>query len=366
MNKLTILLFAMAVTIFMWANSSHACTDFRLTAKDGTILITRSMEFATDMQSNLRSSNHGRQVTALSPDGKPSLSWKVKYGYLSLDGLGQDIALDGINETGLTFEYLYLPGETQYQAVPADKFAQALPYYLLGDWILGNFKTVDEVKQALPNVFVYAGTFPSLGDIIFQAHAAVYDASGKGIVIEFVNGKVNVYDSIGIMTNSPTYTWQVTNLRNYLNLSPYNPKPLTVNGLTYTSTGQGSGMVGLPGDVSPPSRFAKIAFMATAIYPAESLSDLLNQAEHLINNVDIPAGLARSLDNGKESSDITQWVVFKDITHKVLYYRTYNNMTLRAVSMSKVDFSDKAVRLKMPLAGNPTVIDMTAQFNGAH
>jgi choloylglycine hydrolase len=185
-------------------------------------------------------------------------------------------------------------------------------------------------------------------------------------VVEFVNGKVNVYDSIGIMTNSPTYPWQITNLRNYLNLSPYSPKALTVNGITYSATGQGAGMVGLPGDISPPSRFAKVAFYVTSVYPAFTRDDVLNQAEHIINNVDIPAGVARTLDNGKESSDTTQWVVFKDLTHKILYFRTYNNMTLRAVTMSNVDLSEKATRLKMPISGSVnTVQDVTTQFNNS-
>lgn len=344
----------------------NACTDFRIAAKDGTILVTRSMEFAQDMNSNLRNGLRGKQFAASTINGKPGLSWKGKYGYLYVDAMNQDITVDGMNENGLSFEYLYLPGETQYQTVPVGKEGQAIPYFYFGDWVLSNFKTIDEVRAALSNVFIVQQNLPGLGNVVFPVHASIYDASGKGIVVEFVNGKVNVSDNIGIMTNSPTYDWQVTNLRNYLNLSPYIPKPVTAGNLVFNATGQGSGMVGLPGDASPPSRFVKIATMLKSIYPVAAASDALNMAQHLINNVDLPAGFARSVENGQESSDITQWVVFKDLTNKIFYYRTYNDMTIRSVALGKLDFSASGPLFKMPLAQTPPYItDQTSRFMAA-
>jgi choloylglycine hydrolase len=94
-------------------------------------------------------------------------------------------------------------------------------------------------------------------------------------------------------------------------------------------------------------------------------SDVLNLSQHIINNVDIPSGIARAMVNGKESADYTQWVDFKDLTHKIFYYRTYGDMTLHQVTMSNVDLSDKGPRLKMPLAGLATTVDETNRFIGA-
>lgn len=343
----------------------YACTDFRLTAKDGSILITRSMEFALDLKSNLRSSPQGRQFTTAIPDGKPGLSWQSKYGYLYVDGLNVDIAIDGMNEQGLSIEALYLPGETEYQTIPTGQNQRALGYDQLGHWLLGNFKNVDEVRQALNNIFVYAAKIPGMQDVIFPLHFAVHDAGGNGIVVEFVKGKMNIFDNkLGVMTNSPTYDWHLTNLRNYLNLSPYNPKPVVTNGITFASTGQGGGMVGLPGDISPPSRFVKIALMKETVLPTENALSTLNLAQHLINNVDIPLGFVREAKTNNATNELTQWVVFKDLTHKIFYYRTYDNLTLRAVSFNKIDFSTKAPLLKMPLthADADTVQNVTSTF----
>lgn len=341
---------------------AQACTDFKLTAKDGSLLITRSMEFGQDLQSNLRSSPRGREFNTTVATNKPGLTWTAKYGYVYVDGFNIDASFDGMNETGLTFEYLYLPGETQYQTIPAGKENQAIPYFLFGDWVLSNFQTIEEVKQALNNLYVGEVQIPQLGDAVLPAHASIYDASGKGIVVEFYNNKINVFDNIGVMTNAPKYDWQVNNLRNYVNLSATNPDPIKQGGMIYTGTGQGSGAVGLPGDASPPSRFVKIAFMVANVYPAENTSDLINLAEHIINNVDLPAGFVRAVDGANTATDTTEWVVFKDITHKIFYYRTYHDMTMRAVSLAKIDFSPQAPRLKMPLATPPSSIDVTDKF----
>lgn len=224
---------------------SYACTDFKLIAKDNTVLISRSMEFAHDLKSNLRTSPRGRTFNTTTPNNKPGLSWKAKYGYVFVDGFDIDASFDGMNEAGLTFEYLYLPDETHYQSIPSGKDSQTIPYSLFGDWVLSNFKTIDEVKEALEHVYVSNQVIPQLGDIILPAHAAIHDASGKGIVVEFYNEKINVFDNIGVMTNSPKYDWQVTNVRNYINLSPDTAPTAKVKGMSFAALGQGSGAVGL-------------------------------------------------------------------------------------------------------------------------
>lgn len=344
-------------------STSYACTDFRLKADDGSILISRTMEFAQPFKSNLRTSNRGRVFTETAPDGKPGMSWKAQYGYVFLDGLNTDFAIDGMNEKGLSIEALYLPGETQYQTVPAGHNNQALAYLHFGDWILSRFQNVDEVRTALPNVFVYEQPLASQDNIVLPAHFAIHDAAGKSLVVEFVGGKMNVFNNdMGVMTNSPTFDWQLTNLRNYINLSPVTPNPVVFGNLVFAATGQGAGMLGLPGDVSPPSRFVKIALMKSSIVPPTNALDALNVAQHIINNVDIPAGFVRAQQNGNMLNETTQWTIFKDLTNKIFYYKTYEDTTLHSVALPSIDFSEKAPRLKMPLVDSQVIVDMTKNF----
>lgn len=320
------------------------------------------MEFAQELQSNLRSSPRGREYSMQLGKNKPGLSWKAKYGYVYLDGFKVDSTFDGMNEKGLTFEYLYLPGVTQYQAVIAGKESQSLPYISFGDWVLSNFSSIDEVKSGLENIRVVEAPIPELGNTVLPAHAAIYDAKGNGIVVEFYDDKINVYDNMGVMTNSPKYDWHVTNVSNYINLSTENPKPELVNGYSFSAFGQGSGAIGLPGDASPPSRFVKMAFMVKNVVKAKDANESLNLAQHIINNVDLPRGYVAEKGKGKTLYDTTQWVVFKDITHRTIYYRTYQDLTLRSIAMDKLDLSENGPRLKMPLTNKRTVVNETEAF----
>ncbi len=346
---------------------SIACTDFRLTAQDGTIVIARSLEFAQDLKSSLMTSPRGKKFSDTAPDGKPGMNWTAKYGYVFLDALDSGITVDGMNEQGLSVEALYLPNETQYQTVPDGKDNQAIAYFHLGDWILGNFKTVDEVKQALPTVYVFSQALPQFNNFVFPIHFAVYDNSGKGLVIEFINGKLTTYDNeVGVMTNSPAYSWHITNLRNYVNLTPAQPKPIIDNGIKFIATGQGAGMMGLPGDISPPSRFVKVSIMKNTVLAPNNANEAVNIAQHIINNVDIPLGFVREGQaSDKASSELTQWVVFKDLTHKMFYYRTYGDLTLHAVDLTKLNLAENSPILKMPITSKQYVMDMTKQFMGA-
>lgn len=329
-----------------------ACTSFRLTAQDSTVMVARSMEFAQDMNSNFISSPRGKSFNLTGPEGKPGLSWDAQYGYVFLDGLGLGTPLDGMNEMGLSLEVLLFPNEAKYQTIPQGKEKQALSYVNFGDWVLGNFKTVDEVKNALNDIYVFGEKLPQLNNEIFPVHFSVFDPSGKGLVIEYVEGQLHVHEHMGVMTNSPTYDWQVTNLRNYVQLSPTNPKPVIDNGITYAATGQGAGMLGLPGDVSPPSRFVKMAVMLKTVLQPKDAREALNLSQHMMNTVDIPKGFVRVVDhNNTATLESTQWVVFKDLTHKKFYYRTYDDLSIREIDLTTIDFTKNAPIKKIAIGG---------------
>ncbi len=130
-------------------------------------------------------------------------------------------------------------------------------------------------------------------------------------------------------------------------------------------TGQGSGSVGLPGDPSPPSRFVKTYFLLATALPVKNAAESLVLAQHIINNVDIPLGLSRDKMDNSTVYDYTQWVVFKDLTHRKFYYRTYHNMALHMVDMNKLDFSEKAHQLRMALITDAIILDDTSILLGS-
>src|SRR5690606_6140997 len=127
---------------------------------------------------------------------------------------------------------------------------------------------------------------------------------GAAIVIEPVEGQLAVYDNpLGVITHSPSFAWHMTNLRNYIALSPRNVPPIEVDGEMLAQLGQGSGMLGLPGDFTPPSRFVRAAVFSASAVPAQTAAEGVPQVFHILNNFDIPIGVARAEENGELQCD---------------------------------------------------------------
>ena len=349
------------VLCFSLAEASPACTDFQVKAQDGTVVIGRSMEFALGIDSDVvvipRSD---KTMVSMTPDGKKGISWKPKYGYLGVDSFGEKAAiLDGMNEAGLSVGFLWFT-ESKYQEPIGDWLAVTD----LAPWILGNFSSVDEVKRALPKLNVVGVYVPQLKRVP-GFHVAVHDARGKNIVIEFIDGKINIYDNpIGVMTNKPTFDWQMTNLRNYVNLDPYDRESVKIAGIEINATGSGTGWLGMPGDWSPPSRLVRTVHIVHSADPARDASGAVNLAEHVLNAVDIPQGVVKAKGPvNKDMIDYTQWIVIKDLTNKVLYFRSYQDLALKKVDMKKISFAPGAEMKTLHIEdGSRNIIDLTGRL----
>jgi choloylglycine hydrolase len=178
-------------------------------------------------------------------------------------------------------------------------------------------------------------------------HYTLHDASGASVVIEPTGGKLVVTDNpYTVLTNAPDITWHMTNLRNYTTISPNFPQPLKVMGQTLTPFSTGSGMRGLPGDQSSPSRYVQaVAYMATLPTPVDAVENVRN-AEHILNHFDIPNGSTGEYSGikGQGSFELTYWTAISDISSQRFYFKTYDNQQLRYVDMKDFDLDAKAPR----------------------
>lgn len=346
--------------------AADACTSFRVTAKDGAILVGRSMEFGMPLDSAVMIAPRGLTLSSTGPGGKPGLEWKVKHGFVAANFLGIDAASDGLNEAGLSVGALLLPGFAQYQQAGPDDASRAVGQGYLASWLLSSFATVAEVKEALPGIVVFDD--PVKG-VSFPLHWAVYDAAGGSVVIEYVGGELRVHDNpVGVLTNSPPFDWQMTNLRNYVSLTRLNVGPLDLGGYEVEPIGQGTGLLGLPGDYTPPHRFVRTVALAYAALPAKDAVAGANLAFHLLNTVDIPLGAVAAAGgdakpdaqaSGDLTFDYTQWVTVRDLTNRVFYFRTYDDLAVRKVDLAKLDLAASAIR-HIPMSGGAGVADVTA------
>ena len=345
--------------------SADACTTFRLQSQDGAWIIGRSMEFGLDLKSEVMLVPRGHAFTALRPDHQKGHTWNGKHGFLGINALGLDYAVDGMNEAGLTIGALFLPGFAEYQPFPADG-KHAISNLDVPNWVLSQFATVDEVREALAKMVVYDLVMPQAGGPM-PLHWAIRDAQGGSIVVEYLGGKLHLHDNpIGVMTNSPSFAWHLTNLRNYINLTNLNVDALKLGSVTIEPIGQGTGLLGLPGDYTPPSRFVKTAALAYSAVPVANALDGVNLAFHILNAVDIPRGAVAEKSPAKASGapgvdyDVTEWVTVYDLRNRHAYFRTYGDFTIRQVDLNKVDFGGKAIQ-HIPMPTRMRAEDVTAQ-----
>lgn len=158
-------------------------------------------------------------------------------------------------------------------------------------------------------------------------HMVFVDRGGAGIVVEYVGGEVQVHDNVAhALTNAPTYDWHLNNVRNYLNLSTVGTSAREIGDVNVTELGQGGGLLGLPGDYTSPSRFVRATLLRHAVSEPKTAAEAAQAVAHILNNVDIPVGVAQSRgSDGKHSSDYTQWVVVKDLTNNRLMIAGYDH-----------------------------------------
>lgn len=355
---------AIAATFNASINASLACTAVDVVAADGSVIAGRTMEWAFDMQWTLVSLPKGSSLTlTATPALKlPPVTVTSKYAVVGVKPaiIPGDTLLEGQNAAGLGMSGNFLPGFTEYQKVtPQDKVYVSILGF--GAWALGQFATVDELRKALPSIKVWADDTLQSGPTPPTVHFVFTDRSGASIVLEFVRGEQRIYDGIArVLTNAPTYDWQVINLRNYLSLSTIGTTAIRTGENNVTALGQGGGMVGIPGDYTPPSRFVRAAFLKHYSSKPKTADEAIQLVTHILNNVDIPIGIAQSKDGNQVVSDYTQWVAIKDLTNNRLLIADYaHRTTYLTLDLNTIFAQDKPASALITALPYPKGVDGT-------
>ena len=340
-----------------------ACTDFQIVAKDGSVIVGRTNDLGADNNSQLQVVKAGTKGSVTAPNGKINFSWVSKYSYLNIYSFGESEFMgQAVNDQGLSFEVLWLR-EAKFAIPTKAEYKKSIEFKQLGPWLLGTSANVDEVRHKLENMVVYADKVKPLGNIEPPFHLAFHDRSGKNIVVEFIDGKINIYNGVGIMTNSPTYDWQLTNIRNYVGLTNRDTDSKMINGVNVSATGHGTGLFGLPGDFTPPSRFIRAGALITLAAPPQNAAQATVLAANVIANVNVPYGVAiEKLANGQTLADYTQWSAIEDLTHMQAYYKAANDLGYTKLDLTKLFAASKTNIVSMSGLYNSVSTDGTDLF----
>ena len=335
--------FVLGVSGLAAVSSSWACTRLVFQGANGHVITARSMDWKSDIVSNLWVLPRGMQRTG--ETGPNTVRWTSKYG--SVITSGYDISTtDGVNEAGLNANLLWLV-ESQYPSFGANS-KPGLSIAAWAQYVLDNFATVQQAVAALSEepFTLVSDTMPGENRLT-TVHLSISDASGDSAIVEYIGGKQVIHHGrqYQVMTNSPTFDQQ-----------------LALN--TYWKQIGGTTM--LPGTNRAADRFARASFYVNAIPKDQSPNKALASVFSVIRNASVPYGL-----NTPEEPNIssTRWRTVFDHERKLYFFESALTPNTFWVDLKALDFSQekgKVMKIDLGPDQNHTYSgDATKQFKAS-
>lgn len=329
------------------SQSANACTVLLVKDTVGNAYKGRTLEFPMQIPTELTYYPAGTSVVSKTPDGEKGMSFDTRFAMIAMTfaavpGAELPTIVDGANDQGLTISANEQSG-TMLAPVGTDnsKIMSAADF---ATWVLGNFRTVDEVKSAVADVEFWLPIVPIVGNEALPLHYAVFDKSGAGIVVEFLDGKVSVHDNpVGVLTNGPAFSWHLTNLNNYT-MTNVDENSGQLGNLKLETPDAGIALSSLPSAETAMGRFVKAAFYATYVRKASTPDDQVTTLSHIMNNFDRPYDLTVDIDttggdggsSKGTSSEVTDWTVMNDLSRNLYFVRSINSRNWSVVDLNKL------------------------------
>ena len=210
---------------------------------------------------------------------------------------GYPLYYDAMNEKGLCMAGLNFVGNAVY--FEPKKGKENIAQFEFIPYILSHCDSVLQARKKLENLNITNTQFSNKLPCA-QLHWIISDKDESLTVESTING-LKVYDNpVGVLTNNPPFDIQMFMLNNYMSLSPKQPENNFGKSAELTTYSRGMGAIGLPGDLSSASRFAKVAFTKLNSVSGDSESESVNQFFHILGSVDQQRGCCEVSDGKYE------------------------------------------------------------------
>ena len=265
-------------------------------------------------------------------------------GMAHMDG-GYPLYYDAVNEKGLGMAGLNFVDYAVFGTKHSGKYSIA-PYEFI-PFVLCRCKDLSEARELLEETRLEDRSISEKYPVA-QLHWIISDKSGSLIVESTKNGMFVYEDQFGALTNNPEFPQQTLQLSNYMNLSAKPPQNNFCSSIPLKQYSRGMGAIGLPGDWSSESRFARVVFTKmNSVCEGDSEADAVNQFFHIMGTVEHPRGCC-DLGNGKYQ--ITRYTSCCNCDKGIYYYTTYENHRISAVNMRHEDLETDRVICYEPIS----------------
>ena len=255
------------------------------------------------------------------------------YAIIGMAHVAADYPLyyDAVNEKGVGMAGLNFVGNAYFPEVTEGKENVASFEFI--PWVLGQCANMKEVRALLAKINItgtpFAENMPAA-----SLHWIIADAD-EAVTVESLKDGLKIYDNpTGVMTNNPPFDQQMFLLNNYRGLSPRQPENHFSEKLPLECYSRGMGALGLPGDLSSASRFARVAFTKMNSVSGDSEEESVGQFFHILGSVEQQRGCCEVAEGKYE---ITIYTSCCNATKGIYYYTTYTNRQITAVDMHRED-----------------------------
>jgi penicillin V acylase-like amidase (Ntn superfamily) len=315
---------------------AYACTRALYVAKDGTVIVGRSMDWGEDMASNMWVLPRGMKRDGRG--GKNTISWESKYGSLIVSAY--DIGTsEGMNEKGLVVNELALVESNYGKPTEGEKVISLSTW---PQYVLDNFATVSEAVADLRKESFRVQTVMLSTGRAANMHLVISDPSGDSAVFEYVDGKLVIHHGkqYKVVTNSPTYDKQLAIMEYWKD----------AGGISKS----------LPGTSRAADRFVRASFLLD-ILPGEVSKTYISGTPEksfkfqapmavlsLMRSVGTPLGFANEEQPWVSS---TIWRTVSDSTNRVVIFDSALTPSTFWVKLDDLDLKAGAPVKKLQLAG---------------
>jgi choloylglycine hydrolase len=328
MNRLLIFSFACSLAAVLFAMAlgpwqrAEACTRLVYETGTGTYITARGMDWnSPDAPTALWVYPRGMEQNG--GIGKNPIKWTSKYG--SVFASFYPANSDGMNEKGLVGNVLYLA-----EADFGDAAKTGKPTLSIGAWnqyFLDNYATVAEAVAAMqePPFTIIAPILPN--GRAAAVHLSISDASGDSAILEYIDGKLNIYHSrdYNVMTNSPPFDEQLALLNYWRHIG---------------------GDRFLPGTIEAGDRFVRTDYMLRSTPKFKDTDMAVGAAFSVIRTAGVPLGMQ---DPDRPNIAMTLWRTVADHGNMTYYFESVLNPSVLWVDLKKIDFAKGTGARTIPL-----------------
>lgn len=262
---------------------------------------------------------------------------------------GYPLYAEAVNERGLCVAGLNFP-DNAYYPPGEDPIKQNVSPFELILWLCAKCASVTDAKQLLTSTHLV--DIPFNDDLpLAPLHWHIADRE-RSIVLESTRNGLEISDNpVGVLTNNPSFSFQTTNLCQYMNLTTTCPQNCFSNIKSLVPFGQGLGSFGLPGDYSPASRFVKAAYLSMNSVCEKDEMSSVSQLFHILDSVSMVRG---SVITNQKLYDTTTYACCMNATKGRYYYKTYSNSQLTAVDIRRENLDAETLKT-YPLVTDPQI-----------